>query len=94
MLLTARLDTEISNQAVSDGTMPKLIEGLLEELKPESVYFTSSEGDRTCFLVFDLKDASGIPAACEPFFHAGAKVSLKPVMTLDDLNAGMAALER
>jgi hypothetical protein len=94
MLLTARLDTEIANQAVSDGTMPKLVEGIVEQLKPEAAYFTATDGDRSCFFVFDMKDASGIPAVCEPFFHAGAKVSLKPAMSGDDLNTGLEAMGR
>jgi hypothetical protein len=94
MLLTARLDTETANQAVSDGTLPKIIDGIVEQLKPEAAYFTSTEGDRTCFLVLDMKDASQMPTICEPFFHAGAKVSLRPAMNVEDLHTGLSSLGR
>jgi len=94
MLLTARLDTETGNQAVSDGTMAKMFEGIIEQLKPEAAYFAPTAGDRTCLLVFDLKDSTQIPAVAEPFFQAGAKVSLRPVMNYDDLKTGLSSLGR
>ncbi|CAG7651357.1 hypothetical protein [Actinacidiphila bryophytorum] len=92
MLLTARLDTTMSNQAVTDGTMSKMVQEMVEQLRPESAYFTAEEGDRCCYMVFDMKESSQIPPACEPFFHAGAKLSLRPVMTVDDLQTGLASL--
>jgi hypothetical protein len=94
MLMTARLDTTIANQSVSDGTMTKIVEGIIEQLKPEAAYFTPAEGQRSCLLVFDMTDASEIPPVAEPFFLAGAKVSLQPVMNFDDLRTGLASLGR
>jgi hypothetical protein len=94
MLLAARMDTEAGNQAVADGTMHKLIEGVMEHLKPEAAYFTHDEGDRACLFVFDMKDASQMPSVAQPFFLAGAKVSLQPVMNLDDLQTGLASTRR
>jgi hypothetical protein len=92
MLLTARLDTETSNQTVNDGTMPKMIEGIIEQLRPEAAYFTPTDGERSCLFVFDMKDASQLAPIVEPFFQAGAKVYLQPVMNLDDLQTGLASL--
>lgn len=94
MLLTARLDTETANHAVSDGNLTKMIEGVVEQLKPEAAYFTPSEGERTCFFVFDMKDASQLPPIAEPFFQAGAKIYIQPAMNLDDLQTGLASLGR
>ncbi len=91
MMMTARLDTAMANQAVSDGTLPKIIEGVVEQLEPEAAYFMDREGDRSFLLVFDMKDASEIPPTVEPLFHTGAKVSLQPVMNLDDLRTGLSA---
>ena len=63
----------------------------LERLKPEAAYFTTVNGDRGGFIVFDLKHPSDIPSICEPFFmELGAKVELTPVMTPDDVQAGLA----
>lgn len=92
MLLTARLDTENSNQAVADGTLPKIIEGILEHLKPEAAYFTAMEGDRTCFIVFDMQESSQLPSIAEPLFQTGAKVAVRPVMNFGDLKTGLSQL--
>ncbi|WP_327289974.1 DUF3303 family protein [Streptomyces sp. NBC_01198] len=94
MLLTARMDTETANQSVTDGTMSKLMQELVEELRPESAYFTTAEGERCCYMVVDMKDSAQMPPMLEPFFHAGGKVDLRPVMTMDDLQTGLAALGR
>ncbi|MFC9245230.1 hypothetical protein ACFT7S_14760 [Streptomyces sp. NPDC057136] len=94
MLLTARMDTERANRAVSDGTLPKLIDDIVETLKPEAAYFTPVEGDRTCMLVFDMEESAQMPPISEPFFLAGAKVSIQPVMNLDDLRKGLGNLAR
>lgn len=94
MLLTAKLDTEAANQAVNDGTMSKMVQEMTESLRPESAYFTATEGDRCCYMVFDMKESAQMPSALEPFFHSGAKVDLRPVMSMDDLQTGLASLGR
>lgn len=94
MLLTARMDNETANRAVTDGTMSKMVQEMVEDLRPESAYFTATEGDRCCYMVFDMKDSAQMPPVCEPFFHTGAKVDLRPVMTVDDLQTGLASLGR
>jgi hypothetical protein len=94
MLLTAKMDTETSNQAVNDGTMSKMVQEMAESLRPESAYFTATEGVRCCYMVFDMKDSSQMPTKLEPFFLAGAEVDLRPVMSMDDLQTGLASLGR
>ena len=94
MLLTARMDTETANQSVTDGTMSKLVQEMVEELRPEAAYFTATDGDRCCYLVFHMKESAQMPPTLEPFFHSGAKVDLRPVMTMDDLQTGLASLGR
>ncbi|MCL2553716.1 MAG: hypothetical protein FWE15_13500 [Actinomycetia bacterium] len=94
MLLTAKMDSEKTNQLITDGTLGKTMEGILEELKPEAAYFTAWEGERTALLVIDLDDSSQMPSVAEPFFQAGAKVSLRPAMNRDDLTKGLASLGR
>ncbi|WP_329313243.1 DUF3303 family protein [Streptomyces sp. NBC_01262] len=89
MLLTARFNTEAANQLVTEGTLSKVIEGILEHLKPESSYFTAMEGERTCFIVFDMTESSQLPTICEPFFQVGAKVAVRPVMNAEDLRTGL-----
>jgi hypothetical protein len=94
MLLTARMDTVTANKYVEEGTMTKTLEGIVEHLHPEAAYFYPNEGDRCCMLVFDMTEPSDVPDAVEPFFLVGAKVDVKPVMNLDDLRTGLAAVGR
>jgi hypothetical protein len=64
-----------------------------ERWKPESMYFTTFDGRRTAYMVFDLESASDIPPFAEPFFNElEAEVSLAPVMNAEDLRKGMAQL--
>jgi hypothetical protein len=64
--------------------------------KPEAVYFfADDEGNRTGSIVFDLKDTSQIPAVAEPWFLAfNAKVTLRPVMTPQDLAKARPAIAK
>ncbi|MFD3611290.1 hypothetical protein ACFWXA_25075 [Streptomyces atroolivaceus] len=66
MLLTAQLDTEIANRSVSEGTMSKMMEEVVEQLKPEAAYFTVQNGQRTCPMVFDMEDSAQRPPLLEP----------------------------
>jgi hypothetical protein len=62
-------------------------------VKPEAMYFTTFDGQRTAFMVFDLPDASGIPPFAEPFFRElNASVQLAPAMNGDDLQKGLSQL--
>ena len=87
MLLRVSIPTEAGNAAVKDGTLGTTIEKLLADLKPEAAYFFADDhGHRSGSVVFDLKDPSQIPAVAEPWFLAfNAKISLRPVMTPQDL---------
>ena len=94
MLLKAQLDTEAANRAIADGSMPEAMERIMDMLQPEAAYFAPLDGKRTALIVFDLKDPSQIPVVSEPFFNVmNAKVEFTPVMTRDDLAAGLAQLE-
>jgi len=94
MLIEAHFPHKPFNAAVKDGTVGKKIGRILEELKPEAVYFSEIDGRRSCTLIVNLKDASEIPAYAEPFFLLfEADVKFRPVMTPEDLGkAGLDAL--
>jgi hypothetical protein len=92
-MLRAQMDTQIGNEALKNGTLQKTMQSLVERLQPEAAYFTAMEGQRTSTFVFDMQDSSQIPAVAEPLFRSlGAKVEIVPVMNLDDLQKGLAAL--
>ncbi|GAA0467560.1 hypothetical protein ACFQ2B_07555 [Streptomyces stramineus] len=92
-LLRARMDTRAGNESLKNGTMPKIVDELMEQLKPEAAYFGPLDGGRTCLMVFDMQDSSQMPAMLERLFmEMEAEVELNPVMNYDDLKKGLGAL--
>jgi len=89
-LITVSIPAAAGTTAVQDGTLPKIMGDAMEKLKPEAAYFTTIHGHRTALLVFDMKDSSEMPSIAEPFFSGfQAEVTFSPVMTADDLKAGL-----
>jgi hypothetical protein len=90
MLMQVSMPVESGNAAVKAGTLGSTMERILADLKPEAAYFTADdEGQRSGVIIFDLADASQIPAIAEPWFLAfNAKLTLRPVMTPQDLAKG------
>src|SRR5262245_20262856 len=95
MMMRVMFDLEKANEAIKSGSMGKILENALKEIKPEASYFTAEDGNRTGYFFFDMKDTTQIPTLAEPFFlQLGAKIEIKPVMNADDLKAGLAKLPR
>jgi hypothetical protein len=84
---------EVGNRAIKDGSLGAVMQETAERWKPEAMYFTAFDSQRTAIIVFDLPDASDIPVFAEPFFgRLDAGLELAPVMTADDLRKGVAKL--
>jgi len=95
MLLKASYDTEKANEAIRNGTLGKLIQEQVEQLKPEAAYFTADHGKRTALLVFDMKDSYQMPVFAESFFlNLNAEITYTPVMNLEDVQKGLSQLGR
>ena len=94
MLLNIKFPHAEFNQAVRDGTVGQKVRRILEDTKPEAVYFTEQNGHRGAILIVDLPDPSRVPAFAEPWFLAfNADVEFRIVMTPDDLQrAGLEEL--
>ncbi|MDR3553449.1 MAG: hypothetical protein P4L55_01715 [Syntrophobacteraceae bacterium] len=94
MLLTVKFPHEHFNKAVKDGTIGPKIRSILEDIKPEAVYFTEQNGRRGAILIIDMEDPSKIPSFAEPWFLAfNAEVEFRVVMTPEDLEkAGLEEL--
>jgi hypothetical protein len=94
-LLKVSIPVEIGNAAISDGSLPRTIDSILADLKPEAAYFAEDNGKRTGFIFFDLKDTSQIPAVAEPWFLAfDAHLEFHPAMNLDDLKKATPGIEK
>lgn len=96
MLLRAVMPTEAGNAAVRKGTLESTLKKILADLKPEAAYFVATDtGERCAVIVFDMKDSSELPKVAEPWFLAfNAQVTVRPVMSPEDLAAGAPGFKR
>ena len=96
MLLRVSIPVETGNAAAKAGTIGSTIERIVADLKPEAAYFFADDnGERSGSIVFDMKDTSQIPAIAEPWFLAfNARISLRPVMSPQDLAAGLPGIAK
>lgn len=89
MMMKVKIPHEPFNSFVKDGSIGKRIKRILDEVKPEAVYFGSMEGLRGGYLVIDMADPSRMPAISEPWFlQFQADCEAWPVMTPEDLAKG------
>jgi hypothetical protein len=93
-LVKVNIPVEAGNGAAKAGTLGTTIQAILADLKPEAVYFTDDNGQRTAFLFLDMHDAAQIPAIAEPWFLAfNARIEIHPVMVPEDLSRAGSAIE-
>jgi hypothetical protein len=86
MLLQVKLPHREFNAAVREGSVGKKISRILEETKPESVYFTEYNGQRGAIMIVDVVEPSQVPAYAEPWFLLfNADVQFRIVMSPDEL---------
>jgi hypothetical protein len=89
-LLKFQMEVEAANRSIRDGSWAEAMDRVMQGLQPEAAYFTAMDGKRTGLIVFDLKEPSQIPVIAEPIFMAvNASIELSPVMTLEDVQAGL-----
>lgn len=90
-LFKISIPVEAGNEAAKDGF--KAIENILEQQKPEAVYFVAENGKRTGILIINMEDPSEIPAIAEPWFLAlNAAIEVTPAMVPADLEKAGPAL--
>ena len=92
MLVQVKIPHKEFNAAVKDGSVGGKLKRILEETKPEAVYFTEFNGQRGALLIIDLADPAKVPSIAEPWFLSfNADVEFRIAMTPDDL--GQAGLD-
>jgi len=93
-MLKVTMPVETGNALARKGTLGSTLNTILQDLKPEAVYFTEIGGQRTAFIVLDMTDTSQIPAIAEPFFIAlQASVEFHAVMLPSDLEKAGPSIE-
>ena len=86
MLMNVIFPHEEFNAAVRDGSVGGKVGRILEQIKPETVYFTEQDGRRGVILVVNLDTPSQVPALAEPWFLTfNAEVEFRVAMTPEDL---------
>jgi hypothetical protein len=92
MLVHVKFPHEPFNTAVRNGTSGKKVQRILDEIKPEAVYFTEYDGLRSAVLIVDVPDPSNVPRIAEPWFLSfNADVHFHIVMSPEEL--GRAGLD-
>lgn len=96
MLVHVKVPHAEFNAAVRDGSAGPKLNRILEETKPEAVYFTEYDGQRAAVMIVDVADPSKVPGLAEPWFLSfNADVEFHVVMTPQDLaRAGLEQLGR
>jgi len=88
ILMNIRFPTPEFNALMRSGAISETMNHILDELKPENVYFTEQGGQRMAILIVNLDQAASIPRLAEPWFlKFNAIVEFHAVMTPDDLKA-------
>jgi hypothetical protein len=94
VLMVVRLPHDTFNAAVKDGSAGTKTQAILDDIKPEAVYFSEMDGLRTIVLIADLEKPSQVPALAEPWFLTfEADVEFHVVMGPEELQeAGLEQL--
>jgi len=86
MLLHVKVPHEPFNTLVKDGSAGTKMQRILQEQKPEAVYFTEYQGRRGAILIINVDSPSKVPFFAEPWFITfNADCEFHIVMTPEDL---------
>ncbi len=92
MMARVSIPVEAGNRAIKDGSLARVVQATVDKWKPEASYFTTFDGRRTAFFIFDMVDQAQVPSFCEPLFDAlDATVQVVPAMNAEDLTKGLSA---
>lgn len=86
MLVNVVLPIEPFNSMVRNGSIGTVIGRIVDEIKPETIYFSEQDGNRGVVMVVELPNAAAIPSIAEPWFlNFEANCEFRIAMTPDDL---------
>ena len=90
--MNVRFPHEPFNTLVIEGKVGEIMRRILDDLKPESIFFTEQGGTRGAVAIIDVEKSSRIPFFAEPFFlNFNADCEFRIAMSPEDL--GKAGLD-
>ena len=94
-IVKATIPVEAGNALVRDPNFGKKMEDILADLKPDAVYYTLENGQRTICFVLQIADVSQFPAIFEPLWLAlKAGIECLPAMDQAEFAKAVPAIER
>ncbi len=96
LLMNVKIPHEPFNTLLRKGQAGEIIQEIIKELKPDSIYFTEQGGTRGAVAIVNIENESDIPSLSEPFFlKFNADCEFRVVMSPEDLaKAGLEELGR
>ena len=86
MIMNVKIPHEPFNTLLKEGSVSEILRRILNDLRPESIYFTEQSGIRGAVAIIDVADASRIPFYSEPFFlNFNADCEFRIAMSAEDL---------
>lgn len=94
MMMNVTIPHEPFNTLVREGKAGEVIGRILDQIRPEAVYFTEVEGRRGLVAIVDIPEPSKVPSYAEPFFMSfNAECKIRIVMGPEELqSAGLAEI--
>lgn len=94
VMIKFRFPVEAGNSAVRSGKVEKVVQQIVEELKPEAAYFFPEGGERAGLFVVDMQESSQVAEIAERFFFGlNASIEMVPVMAAEDLQKGLSGVQ-
>ena len=91
-ILRLHLPPEYGNKTLQNPNFPKKIEGPLNQIKPEAVYFALAEGERGIYMIVNLPSDDMMGTVIEPLwtiFTCKSHINFTPVTELSDIQKGL-----
>jgi len=87
MIMFVTFPTERFNEELKQGNVARKIKAILDDTRPEAVYFGEQQGgERGAVVIVDIPSADKLSNVTEPWYLAfGARVEARVAMTAEDV---------
>lgn len=94
VMIKFRIAVDAGNAAIRSGKLERVMQQILEELKPEAAYFFPDGGERAGLIVVNMEASSQVAEIAERFFlGVSAKIEMTPVMAAEDLQKALSGVQ-